>query len=152
VSSRSFECDREGYELELELDDSDSASEPVSDDDSDPDDEPGSEWEEADARLADLATHTHIFVSPKNLYRSCRRAYGAYRFVRFLAGSLPLSLSRCFSFAAKIRSAVPLLKKKTSYTKNKSATDKKEKVFFFVERDEVCWMGKSKEKLDETCF
>jgi len=82
MSSRSFERDREAYELELELDDSDSAS--VSDDDSDPDDEPGSEREEADALLDDL-------------------------FVRFLAGSLLLSFSRCFSFAAKIRFAVPLL-------------------------------------------
>jgi hypothetical protein len=65
ISSRSFERDREAYELELELDDSDSAS--VLDDDSDPDDEPGSEREEADALLDDLATHTHIFREPYRL-------------------------------------------------------------------------------------
>jgi len=54
-------------------------SDSASDDDSDSDDDPRSEAEEADAR-----------------------------FVRFLARSSP-SVSLCFSLAAKIRSAVPLL-------------------------------------------
>jgi len=99
LSSRSLE--RELYESEPELDDSEAESEPESDDESDPDSE--EEEEEEEETLDDLAS-----VSP-NCAAAEECDKGIYHFVRFLARSVFSPVSRSFSLASKIRSAIPLL-------------------------------------------